>query len=292
MRVSIAAAVLSLALTASAAHAQPGWYRGSSRALIPPDYAMASVRAAGLRPVSPPSLVGRTYVVDAIDDEGDTRRVHVDASFGDVVRISGARYSRQPRVYGIAPPRRFYSGEEVVIRPPAPVRRWRDIDDEDDLPIVRAPRAYSYGYAIEPPVQQRPAPARPQQRREGATATVTPPQKTPAPRSRPNAPAAVPAEATQHPAAAEPKPAATAAKTPAAQPAETPAKTTTPRVILEGGPTVKQSDQGATRTPSAAKPPAAKTPAAKTAAPAAEPAAAPVSKPVEASKTPPAQTLE
>ncbi|MBX6426638.1 MAG: hypothetical protein IRZ09_12040 [Variibacter sp.] len=207
MRISIAAAALSLALASGSALAQPRWYGVESYGALSPHYLMSVVRAAGLRPVSRPVRLGRTYVVHAVDSYGDTKRVVIDAEFGDIVRItSAARPGGPPYGYRWGPPRRWY--DDDLAGPPPRGGRGSDPYDPFEWPGARIPDADEareyHDYNARPvSPDERPARAKPHgttQKREGSTAAANPAQRQqpPLPRSRPPAQqnAKAPAEAS------------------------------------------------------------------------------------------------
>ena len=60
-------------------------------AALPPFEVMTIIRSMGFDPISRPVLRGPVYVVQALDDEGISVRVLVDAQRGNVVRVTESR---------------------------------------------------------------------------------------------------------------------------------------------------------------------------------------------------------
>lgn len=254
MKIRLTAVAVTLALMSHQASAQPGYAPGYG--LISPRHVVATVRAAGLRPVAPPVRRGRNYLVHAVDGYGMVQRVFVDAEFGDIVRVVAAR--RGPGYPYVDRRPRYDDDDDLVIRP--------------RTPFGAAPPEYS------PPRPRVAIPQRLPPRGLGddladpddVTAIVPPP---PPPRRKAARPAA-PKDTTRN-AAATPGDKPAAAKPSTSDRKATGQKTSAaPRVILPGGPTPKGE---------------------AAAAPAAQPqpaAAAPVAPAPGASDIPPAQSLE
>src|SRR5712692_2332433 len=79
-------------------------------AAMPPYEVMAIVRAAGMRPLSPPLRNGPTYMLRALDPAGQEVRVVVHARSGRIARVApmfGPRYAGPiaPPPYGPPPGR-------------------------------------------------------------------------------------------------------------------------------------------------------------------------------------------
>jgi hypothetical protein len=260
VNIKLAGALVAFMLASGAASAQPGWYGEAPYAGLSSREVLATVRAAGLRPITHPGRYGDSYVVYARDRYGDTKRVMIDAEFGDIVRIVSV--GRRPTArYGFGPPRRWWGdGDEVAVaRPPAPIgRRWRDPYDERPRASLRAEPDEEFD---ETPRPRRPAARQPHEAPH--TAAVNPVERVqpPVPRARPavppaeaKAPAAKPAHAAPAQAKATPEPAA-----PQKPQATTPKQTAAPRVVYPGGPTPKseRAAETATRSPDAAEAPKA-----------------------------------
>ncbi len=259
-----------LALGASQAVAQPGWYYGAPTGPgIAPRQVAAVVRSVGLTPVTPPARVGPNYVVHALDRSGETVRVVIDAEDGDIVRIRPLG----PRMARPGPWNRWNTDlgmrEWWASTPPRPRRSVpiaRVPIDPDDLPVPAGPR-------IDPPIAMG-APA-------GAPDGLPPPGIAPPPgaalpppprvntaRTAPNGPpppptavlpgegrmnrpplavqqgahAAKPRTATATPGAPLPKPKPSAEQMAAKPAATAPGEskpTAHPRVVLPGGPATK-----------------------------------------------------
>ena len=293
MTIKSAALAVGLALGASQAMAQPLWYDGG-RSAIPAREIAAIVRSNGLTPVTPPARVGPNYVVHAIDRNGETMRVVIDADFGDIVRIRPLG----PRTAGPGPwnrwggprPYRYYGdlSDELGVRhwwnttPPRPRR---------NVPVARAPIGPDDGPPaprprIDPPVVTG-APADPADAPPPVVGATSAPDRLPPPppvntaRTGPEGPppstaalrageprmnwpsASVPqgAQAAKPRTAPLPKPRPSAeqmaAKPGEAAPAES-RPATQPRVVLPGGPaanTEKAAEvTGAVPSPAAAAP--------------------------------------
>ncbi len=121
------------ALAASPAVAEPPpWALSSRPFLIPPVEAVAIVRSSGFIPVSPPTRIGTSYTVSAVDPYGTPVRVIVDARQGYVlgVRRVGARAPAAP-----------LAGVPGIERPSllGPVPRDIYADDDNERPL--RPRA-------------------------------------------------------------------------------------------------------------------------------------------------------
>ena len=236
MTIRAAAIAVLLGLGCGQALAQPGWYRDWPQYDgIPPHQVMRVVRASGLTPVSRPVLAGPNYVVDAIDRNGEMRRVVVDAEFGDIVRVrpldATARrpmpqppgaWNRPPR-----PPAGFDQDEVATLPPGGPPSRWQPGPPprpRGDVPGARAPGGPpdvipAVPHADLPDPADYAAPHQPPHVGKPRTAAVTP-ARPPLPKPRPALPPAEPAVA---------KPDA----------APTPQQAAAPRVVLPGGPTAK-----------------------------------------------------
>lgn len=325
MTIKSAALAGVLALGASQATAQPLWYDGG-RSAIPAREVAAIVRSNGLTPLTPAARVGPNYVLHAIDRNGETMRVVIDADFGDVVRIRPLG----PRIAGPGPwnrwggprPYRYYGdlSDELGVRqwwnttPPRPRR---------NVPVARAPIGPDDGLLaprprIDPPVVTG-APADPVDAPPPVVGATSAPDGLPPPppvntaRTGPDAlplpsalrpgeprmnrpPASVPqgAQAAKPRTAPLPKPRPSveqmAAKPGEAAPAES-RPSTQPRVVLPGGPAAKA--EKAAEVTGTVPPPAAAAPAASpqaAPAPAAKSQAAPPSNTIP--PMPPMQTLE
>lgn len=247
MKFKIATAAVLLALASGTAAAQPGWYEVEPFGALPPSHIMAVLRAAGLQPVSRPVRRGDDYIVTAVDVDGDTKRVVVDAEFGDIVRITALRGSDIPSYRYRARPRQWqYDDEVVVIRPPASVPRMRDADD------AAARRRARIHPPQSPPPRAKPSDAAKQGHEPARTAAINPvqPVRPPVPRSRPlvppqtkapatPAPAPEPAQAKASPAQEAPAKAASPSEKPNTKPAPEAGGAAAPRVILPGGPKPK-----------------------------------------------------
>src|SRR5262249_44266991 len=72
----------------------PPTYAGGARYALPPDQITASVRAAGLAPLSRPLLRGTVYYVRAVNRARTEMRVAIDARSGRV--LSAARVANEP----------------------------------------------------------------------------------------------------------------------------------------------------------------------------------------------------
>jgi hypothetical protein len=318
-----------LALSASQAMAQPGWYSGGP-AGIPPRQVPAIVRSTGLTPVTPPARVGPNYVVHAIDRNGETVRVVIDADFGDIVRIRPLGRSAvapgpwnrwgSPRPY----PRYGDLSDELGVRqwwntaPPRPNR---------NIPVARAPIGpegppppprprtdppIANGAPIDP--ADLPAPAA----GVGAPpeAALPPPPPVNTARTGPDGPppaiAARPDERANRPAAPTPQAAKphTAAVAPQGAPLPKPkpsaeqmavrgngtapaAAKPSPRVVLPGGPAAKgEKPAAAVATAPAASAPAPAAAATGTTPPAETPSAPAAAATSATPPMPPMQTLE
>lgn len=330
MTIKSAALAVVLALGASQAMAQPGWYE-DGRGGIPARQVSAIVRSTGLTPVTPPARVGPNYVVHAIDRNGETVRVVIDADFGDVVRIHplGPRMARPGpwnRWAGPRPYRQYGDlSDELGIRqwwnttPPRPRRSVpvaRAPIGPDDAPPPPRPR-------IDPPVitgapaDPSDAPPPPAGAAAAAPETLPPPPPVNTARTgpdgpppatalrsgepkmnRPSASASVPQSAKPRPAVATPaaaplpKPKPSAEQMAAKPAASTPAeaKPSAQPRVVLPGGPAAKSEKAAEATGAVSPPPAA--------APAAVPAPAPAAKTQAAPPTgttpplPPMQTLE
>jgi hypothetical protein len=236
VRYKAASLAVALALMSTAASAQ-GYYYGPARpmARVSPQQAAIAVRAAGFRAVAPPVWRGRFYVVPSVDRYGRMNRVFVDADFGEVVRARPMLAAGYPRPPGAVPMR-------PSVRP-APM----DDDDVVDAPMRRgAPGPV----ASMPPYIERganattgaignsdelpPPPSRAAPRKsKPATASVhpTPPRNVPGVKAKKDTKnAAVPTSPTTGNAGA---------------PAADAPPSTTPRVVLPGGPPVKEEPKTA-----------------------------------------------
>jgi hypothetical protein len=272
VKLTIAAAGLSLVLMTGAAAAQSSWVEGYETGLSSRQIT-SIVRSAGLRPVSSPARRGHRYIVDAVDSYGETKRVVIDADYGDIMRIvSLSRRGAQRYSHRYSTPSRWYDDDGPVVRPPATVGSPR---------YAYEPRARMPGDAIE-----RPRTSESNKR----TAAVNPTQRVqpPLPRSRPGI-AVEPRPGTPETPAAATKPGESApdttastaptqtpkSQTPATKKAtETSAQPASPRVVLPGGPTPKgEREASSTRGVD-------------------QSATAPKNEPDAASKMPPMQSLE
>lgn len=290
MRIGIAVVALSVGLGASAASAQPGYgygygygYRYGSpyggegygpRAYYAPlaaRHLIAAVREAGLRPVSHPMRAGRDYIIDAVDRNGDLRRVFIDGYSGQVMRVAAVSRpdypppARRPRWRdpdgGLRPPARVPSEPEVI--GPNDSRLGDDYDEEPPMrPQARIPAGRERIERRNGPVPNAeiPRPPAPLDRRAVKPAPAKPERTT----ARSN-------DAAPSSPAAKPKPPA--------------ARTASPRVILPGGPQAKTES---------AKPESAKTDAAPTAAtsPSLDGEKPPAPAPAPGATLPPMQPLD
>lgn len=331
MTIKSAALAIGLALGASQAMAQPLSYDDGpvGRQGMPARQVAAIVRSTGLTPVSPPARVGPNYIVHAIDRNGETMRVVIDAEFGDIVRIRPAGRSaggpapwnrwNGPRIADDLGMRQWWNTTPPRPRRSVPVARAPIAPDDApppprpriDPPIVTgapadpvegppppAGAAAAPDEALPPPppantartAPDGPPPPPPVAARIGEPRVNRPPASVPH-----GAQAARPRTAVATPGGAplpKPKPSAEqmAAKPGATAPGES-KPAAQPRVVLPGGPAAK-GEKAVDSTGAVPAPTAA--------APAAEPQAAPArapakSEPAPASSTPPMppmQTLE
>ena len=198
------------------AHAQaiyhgPRVYDGG----LPPWEIIASVRSAGLAPLTRPARRGPVYVLAASDRAGRHMRVVVDARSGNVMSIS-PMFAARP--YG------------APYLPPA-----------DGPPVVYGPRGVVAGSAV--PVPPRSVPNARLANAPPITGSIdaAPAQsaRTPLPRPRPKvasaqAPASAPAAPAETQAAPKPAPAESStppAATPETSPAAAPAKPDAPNMV-------------------------------------------------------------
>lgn len=242
VRITIAIAA-SLALVSGAA-AQPGWYAAAPSAPLAPSYVKSVLRAAGLRPASEPVLYGDRYVVRAIDPNGGTRRVVVDAEFGDIIRISAAQRRESASRFPWAAPRRWWEGDVSAVRPPAPIRGGRregartaaaDPTQRSHPPV---PRARPMTPPAAAAAQEPSAPAEATADTQGSAAQPQPTR--PEPKEAAASDTGKPDTAALQTGSVNPTlPDKAETAAPDKQSAETPQRTASPRVILPGGPAPK-----------------------------------------------------
>jgi hypothetical protein len=182
-------AVVAVVLSFSAAANPVRLAQAFSPNSLPPREVVAVVRAAGLVPISPPRLAGRTYELQAVDRRGMPLRVFVDAEFGDIVAVR--RMGDDLRPPGMIPgPHR-----ELPLPPAADDDQ---LDDFSDRPVAR-PRL---------PTPHRPLPERslgtvqpkpvpPPSRSAKRPDTVPPAAAAPMDKHKPNAEAVAPADAAK-----------------------------------------------------------------------------------------------
>lgn len=264
MKIKVAAVALLLGASSSAALAQSRW--GNEIVVggdLPPRAVMSIVRSIGLSPVSRPTRLGINYVIQAVDEYGDMKRVTVDAESGDV-RI---RSVMGPGDGGWGRPGRsflrdfeddeFGAGPRYGAARPGemmPDRRWSNVPDESEagLPARTPPAAPAPPRRDSAPLASRTTPdERPAATKPFAPPAHAKPQQS-GPRNAAAHPAAPPSRPAEQPAAASTKPAATEPKT------------ATPRVILPGGPTAKHEQSPAAAAPAVPIAPAAQDQAAAT----------------------------
>jgi hypothetical protein len=175
--IAICAGVLALGLAGSApAMAQlvyPAYPIYPGYAAMPPSEVVAIVRAAGMRPLSPPLRYGPTYMLRALDPAGQEVRVVVHARSGRIVRVApmfGPRYAGPiaPPPYG-PPPGRIVQAPDgsspnprIAALPPAldVPPGYGPGPGYDGLPGSRAPAAQAPapGMQAGPPPLPRPRP--------------------------------------------------------------------------------------------------------------------------------------
>jgi hypothetical protein len=179
----------------------PPTYAGGSRYAMPPDQITASVRAAGLEPLSRPLLRGTVYYVRAVNRARTEMRVSIDARTGRV--LSASRVANEPPVSpvagepGPAPAPRYepylstHGYSEAAPSPPA------DVPIEGrPVPPGRVPN-----YATTSPAKRVAAqPPLPRARRgESGEVTGSVPEAPAAPAAKPE-----PVPSTPNPVAAKP----------------------------------------------------------------------------------------
>ena len=185
---------------------------------LPPWEIVASVRSAGLVPLTRPSRRGPVYVLAATDRAGRQLRVVVNARFGNIMNVS-PMLAAGPYGAPLVPPARI-----ITVPPPA-----------DDAPVGYGPRGTVDG--APPPVPPRAVPNARLANAPPVTGAIDPalrqPERLPLPRPRPAlaataAPAAIPAAPAESPATT---PAQSSAPPPAAAPAATPPKPDAPTPV-------------------------------------------------------------
>ena len=149
-------------------------------AALPPFEVMTIIRSMGFDPISRPVLRGPVYVVQALDDEGISVRVLVDAQRGNVIRVTESRpasvYAGLPPEAGFGPRR---SPPETV--PPGAV--YRPYEETPAPQAAHAPSPPRPKVATRTPL---PRPAPPHSKAgatpppvAGATAAIPDANKTP-----------------------------------------------------------------------------------------------------------------
>ena len=174
---------------------------GGPRYALPPDRITASVRAAGMEPLSRPLLRGTVYYVRAVNRARTEVRVAIDARSGRV--LSAARVANEPPGSPVAgepgpapapapryePYLRTHGYSEAAPSPPA------------DVPIEGRPVApgRAPNYATTSPAKRVAAPLPRARRGESGEVTGSVPETPAAPAAKPE-----PAPSTPNPVAAKP----------------------------------------------------------------------------------------
>ena len=181
-KVALCALVVAAAAAATPLPAAAQYYPvpGGYYETLPPYAIRATLRAQGLRQITPPIQTGNYVVVRAVDETGEVVRVLINARYGNIVQIIPLPPGMvgQPAYRPYGPPARGY---------PAPPPRYSDA--RPDLKVEPAPGPGD-PYAGYNALEQRSA--------------VTPPAaapRTPMPRPRPATTTA--AAASAKPEAAE-----------------------------------------------------------------------------------------
>ena len=171
-KVALCALVVAAAATPLPAAAQYYPVPGGYYETLPPYAIRATLRAQGLRQITPPIQTGNYVVVRAVDETGEVVRVLINARYGNIVQIIPLPPGMvgQPAYRPYGPPARGY---------PAPPPRYSDA--RPDLKVEPAPPGPNDPYDGYNALEQRSA--------------VTPPAaapRTPMPRPRPAIAAATP----------------------------------------------------------------------------------------------------
>jgi hypothetical protein len=245
------------------------------------------VRSAGLRPIAQPRRIGRNYIVSSVDRHGVVKRVVIDARMGEIVAVRAARgpigrgervtfkgpdadtswFSESPprphaRIPGVRSPAKADRNKDqkknaVASVPPAaeaaaPEKAPAHEPDTESLPKAE-------GTVTLPSSGQPEQAAKPEQKPEATASVPSEPAAAPsdAPKAAPATPAAT-RSATVTPAkpplpvrrpAAAPQPAV--AKPDDSAKAATP--TSSPRVVLPGGPPTAKDETTASSSASGSK---------------------------------------
>jgi len=173
-KVALCALVVAAAAAATPLPAAAQYYPvpGGYYETLPPYAIRATLRAQGLRQITPPIQTGNYVVVRAVDETGEVVRVLINARYGNIVQIIPLPPGMvgQPAYRPYGPPARGY---------PAPPPRYSDA--RPDLKVEPAPPGPNDPYDGYNALEQRSA--------------VTPPAaapRTPMPRPRPAIAAATP----------------------------------------------------------------------------------------------------
>lgn len=144
-RYALATLTAIMATPAAAQQLMPG-------GVLPPQDVEAIVRSAGLDPLGPPMRRGIHYVLPAIGDADRQMTVLVDARTGGILSITPVATASRLPPRGVAPgpyergyqgpPPAGYRGESPAPYqgPPGAYRMGPPPGDEDDAPVVYAPR--------------------------------------------------------------------------------------------------------------------------------------------------------